>query len=181
MNIQERRKLYKQLNWPRVMVNSSRANDKRAGRSTSSLDYITSTRIGELMVMQNCKCFYCEVVMVYGNGVDRKRTKTAVTIERVDNDIEHVIANCVLACQNCNMIRGDEFSFNEMSVYGRIKGSHKRCSMCKETMIRSNFHKSATKEDGIETRCKLCRNKRNAQRSLERAVIEQENYIEVHL
>jgi hypothetical protein len=181
MNIVERQKLYKQLNWPKVMVNNSRANDKRAGRDTSSTDYITSTRIRDLMVLQDCKCFYCEVVMIYGNGVDRRRMKTAVTVERVDNHIEHLIGNCVLACRNCNLVRGDDFTFNEMSVYGMIKGSHKRCSVCKETIPRSNFHKSGTKEDGIETRCKSCRNEMNAQRNLERAVIEQDNDNEVDI
>jgi hypothetical protein len=166
------------------MVMSSRSSDKKAGRCTSSPEYITTTRIDQMMIMQDGKCYYCEVMMLYGHGIERVRTKTAVTIEREDNDNPHTINNCVLACSNCNMIRGHNFTFDEMSIYGRIKGSHKRCSMCKETLIRSEFYKSSTKYDGIKTRCKPCKREMYAQsrrRERLRAVIDEDSDNEIDL
>ena len=156
MNTVQRNRFLSQINWPQTMVNASRSNDKKRGRLYTSNLYISSESIREKMLLQEGKCCYCEVLMMSGDGVDRNIVKTAVTLERKDNNVEHLVSNCVLACLNCNMIRGNRFSFEEMAIYGKIKSSHKFCSLCKELVQRSNFHRDSLKNDGIENRCKNC-------------------------
>ena len=122
--IKERRaaiKRWNQTNWSNRMVRNSRHADKRAGRAESSLEYITPGRILDMLTMQNGLCYYCDVVMTYGLGVDRRQTREAVTIERIANDIGHVVENVVLACCNCNALRSSSRTFDEMVTYGKIK------------------------------------------------------------
>ena len=156
MEIQERKQIYDQFHWKAKMVRCSRSSDKRAGRSTDSIDYITATRIEEMLSMQQSKCFYCDVDMLYGIGVNRQCSKEAVTIERIYNDEPHTCNNCVLACQNCNSLRADNISFDEMIIYGKVKASHKRCPSCIEFKTRSSFFKNAARGDGIQSVCKTC-------------------------
>lgn len=39
--------------------------------------------------------------------------------DRVDNSIGHTIANCVPACGDCNIMRGDRFTYQEMLIIGK--------------------------------------------------------------
>jgi len=42
------------------------------------------------------------------------------TIDRVDNEIGHIMTNCVPACYECNTARNRLFSFEEMKILGKV-------------------------------------------------------------
>lgn len=44
----------------------------------------------------------------------------ACTIDRIDNNIGHIISNCVPACYECNTARNRLFSFEEMKLLGKL-------------------------------------------------------------
>ena len=67
-----------------------------------NLKYCTSARTKEMQVMQKDSCFWCNVNFAYGKGVDRRRTPNAITVDRISDDLPHVVENCVLACMRCN-------------------------------------------------------------------------------
>ena len=85
-----------------TMERSNRNADKRAGRSMDELVYCTSARTREMQVMQKDKCYWCDVTFAYGVGVNRRTNPAAVTVDRLNNDLPHVVENCVLACMSCN-------------------------------------------------------------------------------
>lgn len=53
----------------------------------------------------NEKCYYCGYETI---GLDRK-----------DNKLGHTQDNCVSSCKECNIIRMDNFTFEEMKVLGK--------------------------------------------------------------
>jgi len=67
-------------------------------------------------------CVYCgrthekvvETTSKYAKGVNR------LTIDRKDNDRGYVEGNLVLACNLCNMVKREFFSFEEMKDIGKI-------------------------------------------------------------
>jgi hypothetical protein len=104
---------YDQVKWQQTSVNCSRGKDKRRWKETVG-DFgesITIERIDDLLVMQQGGCMYCSAMMVYGLGIDRSTHPRAATIERVDNDVPHVITNCVLACHACNSKRVASYTY----------------------------------------------------------------------
>ncbi len=43
----------------------------------------------------------------------------AITLDRIDNNLGHTIANCVPACYECNIARNKLFSYEEMIILGK--------------------------------------------------------------
>jgi len=43
--------------------------------------------------------------MKYGIGVNRKKNRKAITLERISSDLPHTNSNCVLICQGCNLMK----------------------------------------------------------------------------
>lgn len=94
------------------MVRSSLTSDKRRMqlRKECLSCYIDATWIREQFEEQDGKCHYCKCHMLGASWlpgvetVNRKQTKDAVTIERLDNSMPHEKSNCVLACIACNFI-----------------------------------------------------------------------------
>lgn len=56
-------------------------------------------------IADECKdiCYYCECELNWKIGVGHTRPPNRATIERLDNSIGHVIGNCVVACNSCNV------------------------------------------------------------------------------
>jgi 5-methylcytosine-specific restriction endonuclease McrA len=112
--------------------------------------------------MKQEQCVYCVVLMVYRLGTDRRTHPRAVTIERADNDVPHVITNCVLACQACNSKRGASYTYDEFLEYhADIKlNLVKKCQdECQQIPPITSFHK---KEKRHHSACKACRRSRPA-------------------
>ena len=154
-------KLSNQINVFQRIVRDSKSADKRYNR-TSELDYIDEQRISDLLVMQENQCYYCEDHMVFGAGIDRSKDPNGLTLERVDNDLPHIIENCILACSSCNKIRGYRFSFNTMVRYAKaFKTNQKKyCSNCVNVLDIGRFGKSIRGRGGVYNYCKTCHNTR---------------------
>lgn len=157
-------KRHEQVNPYQAMVKASRSNDKKHGR-TSELEYISVQRISDMNVMQNGLCYYCGVEMVSGEGINRKTNRDAMTVERVDESIAHVVENCVLVCHECNMTRGGK-SHDDMVTYG--KGLKNRtiahCIDCKQYMSPSMFDRCKDRKNGLQQVCKRDDRKRRRER-----------------
>ena len=89
-----------------AIVNKYRTRDRRAGRSVCDFDWIW---FNENIIM--IPCIYC-------NGVDAPTNR--MTADRVDNAQGHTKANVVPACDRCNRVRGDWFTFDEMLYLGNV-------------------------------------------------------------
>lgn len=91
----------KQRNWERGMANDAKAKDTKIRRFSITTDYITKPYIQFLMKFQEGKCYYCKGIMEHGVGVNRVKNRKAVTLERINNSIQHFTFNCVLCCAKC--------------------------------------------------------------------------------
>lgn len=79
----------------------------------------------EQMINENGKdCYYCENETYI---IDLNRSKSQLTMERLDNSKGHSVSNCVIACLGCNTKRGDMCSSDEfkLAVQARKKGNKK--------------------------------------------------------
>jgi len=139
------------------MVRLSRIADEKYGRD-SSLEYITEESIEGLLVKQGGGCFYCHTTMVHGAGVNRKTNEDAVTIERIDNEVPHIVENCVLACHGCNARRNHWLTFDEMVTNGADMKTNviRKCSDCKAFLPLSSFYSNKCKDSGVAGVCKEC-------------------------
>src|SRR6185369_17760331 len=89
-------------NWASHMVRSAKLNDAKHHRPYNIEDYITVEYLRATLETQKSDCIYCNMKMVYGEGVNRTKERMGLTVQRMDNDIAHIRANCVLACRRCN-------------------------------------------------------------------------------
>jgi hypothetical protein len=155
-----------QLRWQSRIVRANRQTDQRRwGQEVADFgEPLTVERIDDLLVMQQGRCVYCTALMVYGLGIDRRTHPRAVTIERVDNDVPHVITNCVLACHACNSKRMASYTYEEfMEHHADIKlNLVKKCQHeCQQMLPITSFGKLGK---GYGPSCKSCRNQRDRQR-----------------
>lgn len=84
-------------------LNGYKYQDKLKNFNNDKLKLITNQHVVDLLVSSDCKCYYCQqdVAIIY-NYV---RTKNQWTLDRIDNNIGHVIDNIVIACLQCNLQR----------------------------------------------------------------------------
>ena len=145
--------------WKRNVVSASKCNDRRKWEQYEIDDYgmyLTQERLDELLTLQDGRCTYCSTVLQYGAGMNRKTNPNALTVERVDNNVPHVIENCLLACSSCNRWRGvfythDEFKEHYANIRLRlIKKCRGACTGMKSTAL---FHKQA---NGHRSKCREC-------------------------
>jgi hypothetical protein len=154
-----------QVKWQNRIVSTSRQTDKRRwGQEVGDFgEPITVERIADLLVVQQGRCVYCSAAMVYGLGIDRRTHPRAVTIERTDNDVPHVITNCVLACHSCNSRRMASYTYEEFMEHHvdiRLNLLKKCQGECLLMLPIASFPKSGKRYDSS---CKSCRNQRRRQ------------------
>jgi hypothetical protein len=97
--VRDRNNEYGKKHWWVDMISSSKFYDKKYKRYTGN-DYVDKNFLIAQKKKQKTKCFYCSVKMTKRNG--KKVNPTRMTIERIDNDIEHNKENCILSCWSCN-------------------------------------------------------------------------------
>ena len=98
--------------WMYRIPRDSKASDKRRRRQFKVEDFITTTVLEQLQTRQRNRCWYCDEFM---DWLERRSTKTGLTVERKDTNLAHVVDNCVLCCKSCNSRK-----------YSREKGLLKR-------------------------------------------------------
>ncbi|SVA97387.1 uncharacterized protein METZ01_LOCUS150241 [marine metagenome] len=110
-------RIYKQKNWIPSMINDAKRNEKKKFPNVEKP--ITTEYIKNQQKLQNNKCLYCDCEMKYGIGVNRKKNRKAITLERISSDLPHTNSNCVLICQGCNLMKNStEFrKFVEKCTY----------------------------------------------------------------
>lgn len=82
------------------MLSAYRCKDKKKGYYTNiTREYLTD-------IIYNGKCIYCGDTHNIG-------------LDRIDNSRGHEIGNVVPCCYECNVARGDNFSFEEMFILGK--------------------------------------------------------------
>jgi hypothetical protein len=125
-------RIYRQSNPFKRMVYGARSADKTHGRMYDVDEYITEAESVKLLGTQNGSCCYCKCKLKHGIGINRTNDPDSMTLERVDNDIAHIVDNCVIACRFCNYTRNNTKSFDFMVEHGaRLKsGVEKYCSHC---------------------------------------------------
>ena len=100
--IQKYRVAYKVTNWPKRMINASRAADRRMMRYVGIEDqYIDDEFLREARVQLNNRCCYCRIIM----QVEQRRSDNGLTIERENNMVGHSKNNTTLCCYPCNIRR----------------------------------------------------------------------------
>jgi hypothetical protein len=117
------------LHWARRMVSHSRASDKLYNRVASPTDaYIDPGYLHRLRAQQHNRCAWCTDDMQEFN---RKRAD-GLTIQRLDNNKPHIMANCLLACHACN-VRRVETGCNDAYV------AFKRARLYFERLLKSGY------------------------------------------
>ena len=159
---------YDKINWQRTSINSCRTKDRRRWKEEVD-DFgerLTVKQVNYLLEIQEGRCKYCSAVMVYGLDINRRTHPRGLTIERADNDVPHVITNCVLACNGCNKKRGASYTYEEFQQHhAEIKlNLVKKCqSYCGEIQPTTAFH-HRNQSGGYYYACKICRKVINAAR-----------------
>jgi hypothetical protein len=120
-------------------------------------EYINVDKTEEMLVMQQGECFYeCDSGPLILNADNRKIELNAISIERVDNDLPHTSENCVLVHIECNRIRNNKFTFDDMMYYAkhmRVK-THSYCRKCDKLLSASEFYRNKSQRDGLSVYCK---------------------------
>ena len=81
--------------------------------------YITCDEIIQKMVDQQLRCYYCiePVFILYRY----KRYNKQWTLERLNNHKGHIANNCVIACLQCNISRGDIINYSDFKYTKQVK------------------------------------------------------------
>jgi hypothetical protein len=160
------------------IVSKSRETDlKKWSRNDidSFGEYITVDRIEDMLVMQQGECFYeCDSGPLILNADNRLSELNAISIERVLNTRPHTIENCVLSHINCNLIRNNSFTFDQMIRYAkhlRAK-THSYCRKCDKLLSANEFSHNKSTRDGLNGYCKSHHNERNRSSKLKRKLNE---------
>ena len=95
-------KVWKQKNYALQIVCASRLGDRRRGTYVED-GYITKAWVLDQQAWQKDKCYYCKELMLYGEGINRNKP-LGLTVERMNNDVCHLEANCVLCHKKCQGI-----------------------------------------------------------------------------
>jgi hypothetical protein len=157
-----RTRRYDQTDLRRNVVRASRYHDKRdrAHWHVDCGDYLKAADLSDMLEEQDGQCIYCDVKLEYGEGVNRVRTPTGLTVERLLNEYPHYRSNCVLACRWCNNTRSATYTWQEFEEnQENIKAFRiKKCPTCKTMKPREEYHANRARAGGMHGTCKICRN-----------------------
>lgn len=110
--VTETQKLYAENRF-QYMMRSYINYDKKKGRYTQRSDYFDDLEL--LRFLRKGGCSYC------GHGFEND-----LGLDRIDNSKGHQRENVLRCCGDCNRVRGDRFSLDEMKQIGRVIGEIKR-------------------------------------------------------
>jgi len=100
--ILQRAKNFASKHWAKRIILDSKRVDQEHGRYVE-VNHIDEPFIAKTLAAQESKCAYCNQTMLFGEGVKRNQP-LGLTIQRIDNAMGHVKANCILCCFLCNII-----------------------------------------------------------------------------
>ena len=100
--MKEYNKRYHQNNPFKRWVKHSKEADIKSNRYDPD-NFITEEYCEYITEQSNNKCHYCLCELNWEVGDTHTRSPNRATIERLDNSIGHVIGNCVVACNHCNV------------------------------------------------------------------------------
>ena len=83
------------------MIYSSNKSDRMRNRIGTDIDY---EFLLELWNTQEGLCHYCKCEMLLEFNLKTKNPQQ-VSIQRLDNELAHTKANCILACFDCNVCK----------------------------------------------------------------------------
>jgi len=78
------------------MINSSKKKDIKYNRY-DELNFVNYDYLKNLISESNYRCHYCQCEIQYTYYTDNLGT-----IERLNNNLGHIIGNCKIACRKCN-------------------------------------------------------------------------------
>jgi len=94
----------------KTMINCSKISDLKYNRFNES-EFITYDYVRGLIDQSTNLCCYCNTNIQYINY-----DSSLATIERIDNDLGHIIGNCKIACRTCNISKTGSKQIKEDSI-----------------------------------------------------------------
>jgi hypothetical protein len=91
----------KKLQYYKMKVQGYKTQDKKAGRIYDEKEYINERWIMNELTKNNY-CSGCKHPFILCLGVNEDSTKSNITVDRIDNNLPHIINNCHLLCLSCN-------------------------------------------------------------------------------
>ena len=88
------------------LVGNSRVGDINHNRYDKA-NHITTKYLLELKRDKGDKCCHCDCVLDWSDQQHIRRKKQ-VTLQRLDNNVGHIVGNCVYACFECNVVKRRE-------------------------------------------------------------------------
>lgn len=73
-----------------------------------------------VLIRMSKTCLYCGRTAEELITKDKIVRREVMTIDRINNNKGYSKENCVLACYDCNRIKGNRFSYNEMILIGNL-------------------------------------------------------------
>ena len=95
-----KRRLSDQKNYHTRIVSLSRQEDIKKNRYVPE-NFIDQQWVLDTQKAQRDLCYYCDLLMLYGEGVNRTTNRMGLTVERLDNNRGHNKDNCVLCHKKC--------------------------------------------------------------------------------
>lgn len=81
-----------------LLLGNCRSYDKIKDRVCNlTIDYLNS-----LLIDQNIQCYYCNHELLVEVGT---KNLAQISVDRIDNNLGHIIGNCVISCLFCNMAK----------------------------------------------------------------------------
>ena len=73
------------------------------------------------------ECHYCGVAIVWNQHNITGRVTCRYNLDRKDNEVGYTKENCVVCCKECNIVKGDRFTYEQFLQIGAVIRTF-RCS-----------------------------------------------------
>ncbi len=102
-------------------------NNAKTGRSHKLIEFLSLEDFTDWYIYQKKKCIYCGILETDLEKHPCIRIKVKrLTIDRIDNDKEYQLGNLGLCCIQCNMVKGNMFTYEQMKVIGLIIAGNRK-------------------------------------------------------
>jgi hypothetical protein len=88
--------------WYHRIIRDSIRSDLKNKFAVDYSKYVTTPFLQEL---QNKQQNLCHICLDFMDWIERRSSKTGLTLDRLDNDLPHYRDNVKLACKSCNSAR----------------------------------------------------------------------------